>query len=256
MTWFRKLAPWAAVLVGIAGAVVLVYLGVGYLNALRSRADAAERKAEQSDLRAKGFAVAADTSQKQLDATAAANQLLQAEVERLKKASPGAHVVGTVTGTTGVVALPIPPQALPVDSSPPASGGGVASAAGPLPPRPCAFYFDEPLEIRIDGAAMKTEGGNLVLAGVASLWILPRGETETRKILDAPLSLKVSAAAPEKTMGWGAGLLATGGSGGASAGPLLAFPPATWLGIEWNALVGAAVGVQKFDLVGAAFVRW
>jgi hypothetical protein len=256
MTWLSKLKPWVLPVVLLAGLVVATYFGVGYLNALRGRADAAERKAEQADLRAKGFAVAADTSQKHLDATAAANQLLQAEVERLKKASPGAHVVGTVTGTTGVVALPIPPQALPSDSSPPASGG-VASAAGPLPARPCALYFDEPLEIRIDGAAMKTEGGNLVLAGVASLWILPRGDTGTRKVLDAPLSLKVQAAAPEKSAGWGAGVLALAGRDGWALGPAASPPPLRFLGLELELLVGAAAGPGgNWNAAALGLVRW
>ncbi|MEI6225606.1 MAG: hypothetical protein WCS72_12675 [Deltaproteobacteria bacterium] len=257
MTWLRKLAPWAVLAVGIAVVVVLVYLGVGYLNSLRSRASEAERKAEGAELRAQGFAVAADTSQKQLDATAAANQLLHLEVERLKKASPGAHVVGTVTGTTHLVAFPIPPSALPPDSSPPASGG-VASAAGP---RPCALYFDEPLEIRIDGAALHTEGGNLILAGVASVWIVPRGDTETRKILDAPLTLKVQAAAPEKALGWGAGIALVGssGPGGGSwwAGPIVSPPSVSFLGLDLSALVGGGVGANgAWGGLAGALVRW
>ena len=257
MTWLRKLAPWAVLLLVVAGLVVAVYLGVGYFNALRSRASEAERKAEAAELKAQGFAVAADTSQKQLDATAAANQLLQVEIERLKKASPGAHVVGTVTGTTHLVAFPIPPSALPPDSSPPASGG-VASAAGP---RPCALYFDEPVEIRLDGALMKTEGGNLVAAGVASLWILPRGETETRKILDAPLTLKVQAAAPEKALGWGAGIALVGssGPGGGSwwAGPIVSPPSVSFLGLDLSALVGGGAGANgTWGGLAGALVRW
>ncbi len=257
MTWFRRLAPWAALLLVVAGLVVATYLGVGYLNSLRGRASEAERKAEAAELRAKGFAVAADASQKQLDATAAANQLLQSEIERLKKASPGAHVVGTVSGTTHLVGLPIPPSALPPDSSPPASGG-VASAAGP---RPCALFFDEPLEIRIDGAALHTEGGNLVLAGIASLWILPRGETEPKKILDAPLTLKVQAAAPEKPLGWGAGLALVAfsgpGGGGWWAGPLVSPPSLRVLGLDLSALMGGGVGANgTWGGLAGALVRW
>ncbi len=256
MEWVRKLSPWVALLMGVAVAVVAVYFAMGYLNALRSRADAAERKAEAAQLTVQGFAVAADASQKKLDQTAAANQVLQAEIERIKKAS-GAHVVGTVSGTTHVIALPVAPVA-------PGSGGtapALPGDGGTVPVRLCAIFADEPIEIRLDGAALKTEGGNLVLAGVASLWLLPRGETETRKILDAPLTLKVQAAAPEKALGWGAGLMLVGfsaaGTGGYWVGPIVSPPSVSFLGLDLSVLLGGGAGGNgAWGGMAGGLVRW
>ena len=70
MTWFRRLAPWAALLLVVAGLVVATYLGVGYLNSLRGRASEAERKAEaETRIRAsrdaamsQGSGIAAETA--------------------------------------------------------------------------------------------------------------------------------------------------------------------------------------------------
>ncbi len=254
------LKPWVLPVAGLVALGIVAFLAVGYLNHLRSRADAAERKAEAAELKAQGFAVAADTSRKQLDATAASNQLLQAEVERLKKASPGAQVVGTLSGTTHLVALPFPATANGSGPQPPATPGASSPPPGSSA-RPCALYFDEPVEIRVDGAAMKTDGGNLVLAGVASLWVLFKGESEPKKVLDTPLTLKVQAQPPAPAPGWGAGLALVGfsgpGGGGWWAGPLVSPPSLRAIGLDLSLLVGGGVGMNgSWGGLAGGLARW
>jgi hypothetical protein len=243
-----------------AVALVVVALLAHAWNEQRLAARAAVRLAEAAELRAKGFGAAIEVKEAQLRERIASEAGLKAEVERLKKASPGARPVAVVSGTTGPVAAggtprpswpcsPAAPCRLTAPEKSEAPPGG-ASAEPPHDAAPgmnlapttpvCLLAEGDTGEVRGTAAAMRTRPGNLVVVGTAEAWrILPAPAT---RLFRGRLELDVSAVGPPRALGWGVGLYVGISRDGWAAGPALALPPVRWRGWQADVSVGAGVG--------------
>lgn len=240
-----------------AVALVVIGLLVHAWNGERTARGAAERAAEAAELEAKGVKRAAEATEAQLRArlAEAIGQVegLGAEVERIKKAAPGARPVSVWTGTTGsVVVGGIPrPGNWPCSPAAPCPSNEAEKSATPAEPAEtarntprnipeCVLAVGDRAEIRAGGATLETVKGNQLPVAVATAyrtWPLP----ET-KIFGNRLVLDVSVAPPARPLGWGVGLMATAGRSGWAAGPALSPPPWVVLGVQLEALAGAGVG--------------
>ncbi len=257
MNWLKEhIGPTTAFLAVVAALVVVGFVVVGRLNRLATRATEAERKASLAELRAAGFSAARDATRKELEAQVESSEIMSQEIARLKKLRPNVEIIGAVSGTTGLVGVPLPstyPQPPQVVAG---QVPGVETQAM-APVRPCLVFFDEPMEIRFKGALADDGQGALVAVGEAGFWVLMRGASEPVKVWSAPLRLEVAAKPPAAAPGWGAGVIGLAGRWGWALGPAVGFPPARLFGLSLEATGGVGVGTGG-EWAGAllGLVRW
>jgi hypothetical protein len=240
-------------------ALVVVALLAAAWNGQRLAARAAVRLAEAADLRAKGFGAAVEVKEAQLKERIASAAGLKAEVERLKKASPGSRPVVVASGTTGP--LVAAGAARPGNDGAPSAGAPVEPAhdAPPdvsphLTPPVCLLAVGDAVELRANAAALRTPAGNLVVVGTAEAWRLQ--PAPAARLFGGPLKLDISALPPPSSLGWGVGLMASASRSGWAAGPMLSPPPWVVLGYQVEALAGAGIGPSgDWSAVLAALVR-
>lgn len=149
-----NLLPW------VLSAAIAVCLVFPFVLA-RNRASEAERRAEAAELTAAHFQVAAQDSAKGLKAQAAELDGLQAELERLRKASPGVQIRTVVKWKT--VYLPVASGAPRPEPAP----GSAAPA--------CVLALGDVGQIRVNAVRAETRAGNLVVVGEAQAWRIEPG---------------------------------------------------------------------------------
>jgi hypothetical protein len=231
------------------------------LNAGRESEATARRLADEARLRAEGILVVEQAKGRDLEAEArrlgARVPELEAELERARKAAPGARVTGTVsTSTGGVVAggSPRPGPACPA-AAPPAAAPAPPSG----PPAPACVLADGDVgEIRVDQVAMETREGAQLLVGSTSAWRLDPGPAT--KVMSGSFRSALSTAKtepPPAPPGWGAGLYAGVSREGWALGPALALPPARLWALQLEVVLGAGVGPGGvWTGAGTALARW
>jgi hypothetical protein len=249
------LARWWPVLILAAVVVALVV----YVNHLRGRASNAEADRDRVSIEAAGGNAAHEVSAKALRDEAArlagTNALLQAEVDRLKAALPGAKPAGTLSGGTGTV----PAQGTPSPNAPVVAPPNTTPGATPCPEvapamRVCLLASGDGVEIRVSAVALRGDSGAIGIAGVAQAW---RAGASPTLLAEGPLKLDVKIDGHAKSPGWAAGVIAAGSRGGYWIGPLLSPPPVEVWGLEGSLLVGAGVGGGgEWGGVVAGLVRW
>lgn len=227
--WVRVIALVAVV----TGALVL-----GEIHGARRGAAAGAKLAEAAELRAKGFAVAADASQHDLNAKAAALSGLQGELARLKAASPGAQVIAVAQlHTSTVVASGTPRPTSPVSCVPPPQ-------PAPLPPDPapaCLLAVGDRGDVVCNVAGVETRAGNTVAVGTGEAW--RREPAPATRLLSAPFEADLSTLtvrAPERSPGWGLGVYGACSATGCAAGPAASLPPFRFWGHQLELSAGAA----------------
>lgn len=195
-------SPWT----WLAAAVLAGLLVAWKLNGLVGAADAGRRAAEREALRAQGLAVAWERTAREL--ATGADDLgrryagLEGELARIRKASPGAHPVLTIEGSTAPVVVEVPP-------------------AAPGAARECLLWAGDKGAVRLAGVGLETRAGNLVLGAVAEAWrVEPAPE---RRLFGGPLHLDVGRLAPEPARPWAGGLFAGCSAAGCGVGPAVGY---------------------------------
>jgi hypothetical protein len=261
VTWLERVRGLAARWWALPALLVVVALVLAWrLDAgRRAEADRA-RLAEEAQLRAEGLLVVEQVRSRALDLEArrlaGQNADLSAELERARRAAPGARVTGTVSASTGprpAGGAPRPGQVVYRCETEP----GAAPPAGPPPPA-CILADGDVGEIRVDQVELETREGARVLVGAASVWRLdpaPQAKVMAGGF-QAPLSVAKEPARPAPP-GWGAGLYAGVSRDGWALGPALALPPARLLGMQGEVVLGVGVGPSgAWQGSGVALVRW
>lgn len=112
----------------------------------------------------------------------------------------------------------------------PAAGSGFPSSGAEQ--RVCLLYAGEDGEIRVTGAAAKTQAGNVAIDAEASAF----GLNPERKLFGGPLHLDAKYLSPQvpgpRGAGWGIGATIVGGRDGFTVGPAFAAPSLRLLGIQ------------------------
>jgi hypothetical protein len=230
------------VLVALAAAFVVQRLDGG-----RRSAHEAARLAEAEALWQKGVAVAEQTSARALrDAlrTAVAHsEDLAAELERVKRASPGTRPVAVAHATTGAVQAA--GAARPAE--PPSSA--VACPA-------CLLAAGDKGELRLAQATLQTRGGNLVFVGAAEAWRLE--PAPVTRLLAGPLRYEATVEKLVGAPGWGFGARAGIGREGWVVGGVVAGPPVRLWRWQVEAQGDVAVGPTGAWHAGASALvrRW
>jgi hypothetical protein len=247
-----------AVLV-VAALVLSGKLDAGRRAAERARAAEAEiaRLAEAGRLDAQGLLVAERVKRAELEAGAA--ELLErhadlaAEVERLKRAAPGARPVATVNLRTGPVA--VSPGSGSQEGAAAAQRHDPTAADSAGAPA-CVLHAGDQGEVRVAGVVYETKAGNRVPILALEAWRLNP---------DALLFGGVARGAwaerepdpPAREAGWGGGVMAIGTGSGWAAGPLIAAPPLRLWRLQLEAAGGAAAGPSgTWAAVATAVARW
>ena len=244
-------------------ALLVVLALVWAWNGQRRAAGEAERALEAAELRAAGMAVAGEATARQLRARVAELEAgsadLAAELERVRRAAPGARPVGTATATTGPVPAggparpPWPCAPVAPCPMPPEAPAGPTVPAQALPA--CLLAPGDTGEVRVSGAALATRAGNLAVVGAAEAWRLEPGPPA--RLFGGPLQVDVVREKQRAGPGWGVGLVASAGRAGWSAGPAISPPPLALFGLQLEALVGAGVGQGgEWAATAAGLVRW
>jgi Sec-independent protein translocase protein TatA len=209
---------WAKLAVLLAVVVLLV---VAWTRA-KQATDALAKERDAARLALAGFKVAAETSERGLKASLAdltrQSADLAAEVERLKKASPGAKPTSVFTGSTG--ALPAtPPSIVPVPGADPTA-------------TVCLFKSTDKGSVFVSGATLETRAGNRVMVAVIDAYRVD--PAPSIHLFGGPLKLDVAVEAEPNPKRWGAGVGAWAGSWGWAVGPALALPPlrTRWVDVE------------------------
>lgn len=170
------------------------------------------------------------------------NLALAAEVERLKRSSPGVRPVGTVSASTGPV--PVSGAAPPVEPMP--SAGSEARAPSPN----CVLHLGEVASIDVAQVTLQTRAGNRVMVGQADAYRHdPAGRV--RLFGGAFTSAITTEEADAPAPGWAFGVSAGVGTGGAVAGVAASPPP--WGSLE---LVGTAGANPRGDWHATAALLW
>lgn len=244
-------SPWALpVLVG-----VLVLALAWRLNAGRQAEAEARRLAEETQLRAQGLLVVEQAKSRALELEArrlvAQNEDLGVELERARRASPGATVTGTVSASTGprpAGGAPRAGQACPAPEAPPA----------PEPPPVCLLAAGDQAEVRVDQVELETRDGARVVAGAAAAWRLEPGPPA--RLFGGGFQARLSKAQGEVELqppGWGAGVWLGVGREGWAAGPAAAFPPLHLGPLQLELVAGVGLGTGGMWQGGASgIVRW
>ena len=232
---------------------VVVGGGVWYVNKLRNQGNEAAQDRDRLALELAGASAVHEVTAKTLRAevtrltdTAAG---LQAEIDKVRGAMPGAVVVGTASGSTGGVTVG-PAAGIPVAGSPPASAAGTPSPVCPA----CALRVGDQVELKVYGVALQGDSGAVAVAATAQAWRV--GEPPTL-LAEGPLRLDVKMKDPGELPGWGAGAVIVGGRSGYWVGPLLSPPPIRLWGLEASLLVGAGVGGGgEWGGLAGGLLRW
>ena len=249
-----KIPPWVTAQVATLAAVgALSFLLVAQCNrsaSLKAQvegAKAALQKADESHrLEVAGIqeanAVEADELRK---AKNSALEALNASLEALKVKS---RPIVVVRGSTGPVTAggALPPGPAPV------AGGGQTLPPDAPPAQVCLLRPGDKGEIRVTGAAVKTQAGNVAVEADAEAWRL---EPDS-KLFGGPLHLEVkyqAPPAPAREVGWGGGLALAVGSRGWAAGPAVASPPLHLWRLQLEPSAGLTLGPQG-EFVGVAQV--
>lgn len=233
---------------------VVVLGGVWYMNRLRNQGNEAAQDRDRLALELAGANAAHEVTSLELRRTVTLlvtnNAGLQAEIDRVRGAMPGAGVVGTVSGSSGGVTVG-PAAGIPVVGSPPASATGTV-----LPPvlLPCALYVGDRVELKVAGVALQGDSGAVAVAATAQAWRV--GEPPVL-LAEGPLRLEVKMKDPGELPGWAAGAVVVGGRGGWFLGPLLSPPPLRVWGLEASLLLGAGVGPGgEWGGLAGGLLRW
>lgn len=239
--------PAVLLVVGIAAAV-------WYVNHLRNRATAAEEDRDRAALELAGANAAHEVSDKDLRRAVTLlttdNAELQAEIDKVKGAMPGARPVATASGTTGGIV--VGPAAGHLVGSPQAPAGTVPPSAPTCPA--CALLVGDRVELRVSGVALVGDSGAIGVAATAQAWRV--GEPPVL-LAEGPLRLEVKIKDPGQLPGWGAGAMITGGRGGWGVGPVISPPPIRVWGLEGSLLLGLAVGSGgEWNAAGLGLLRW
>jgi hypothetical protein len=203
---FDSLRRWFPVALALALIAAVLVLGVSLARALTSgrsaRAEVA-RLAEAQQLADQRFAVArrdAVALARQADRVLAQHADLSAEVDRLRRASPGARVVGGADLRTGTLVAGGTPR--PVEPRAPEERG--PGACGPAPA--CLLAPGDAASIDVAQVALETRAGNRVIVGRADAY---REDPAGRVLLfGGPFDARISAvteAAPPTRPGWAFG---------------------------------------------------
>jgi hypothetical protein len=235
---------WALPAVLVVAALAVTWkLDQGRRAAARARAAELElrRQAEARELEAEGLLVAERRKAGWLEENAAElldqHHELAAEVDRLRRALPGARPVATVDLRTGPVAVSPGPRAQ--EGAAAAQRHDPLAADGAGAPS-CVLYEGDQGEVRVAGVVYETKAGNRVPLLALEAWRLNP---------DALLFGGVARGAwterepdpPERLPGWGGGVVVVGGEGWA-VGPAVAAPPLRLWRLQLEASAGAAAG--------------
>ena len=153
MTFLRR---WWLPVVLIGAAVAG---GVWYVNHLRNQGNEAAQDRDRLALELAGanavHEVTARDLRREVTRLTDTNAGLQAEIDKVRGAMPGAGVVGTASGSTGGITVG-PAAGIPGTGSPPASGSG----ATPSPVCPaCALLVGDRVELKVAGVALQGDSG-------------------------------------------------------------------------------------------------
>jgi hypothetical protein len=217
--------PWILAALLAAGMVAAIWNG-------RRLTNEAERLAEAATLKAQNFAVADQGKERALEVRAAEIGGLQAELARLRAASPGVKVRTVVRWKTAY--LP--------------AGGAPREPAAPGQPVVCVLAQGDEGQIRVDAVRAETKAGNVVAVGQAqAVRVHPPPETV---LFGGPFEAALSSyteAAVTPLARWSLGARGwwrnPGWTAEVSGGYRLAGP--LWL-----------EGAARFDSQFAAGVRW
>jgi hypothetical protein len=240
---------WALPAVLVVAALAVTWkLDQGRRAAAGARAAELElrRQAEARELEAEGLLVAARRKAGWLEENAAElldqHHELAAEVDRLRRASPGARPVATVDLRTGPVAVSPGPRAQ--DGAAVAQRHDPQAADGAGAPS-CVLYEGDEGEVRVAGLVDETRAGNRVPMLLLEAWRLTPPE---RRIFGGLARADLSRWTerepdpPERLPGWGGGVVVVGGREGWAVGPAVAAPPLRLWRLQLEALAGAAAG--------------
>jgi len=205
------------------------------------------REQESEHLQAQGFLVAErDGLKSKVSGLEHSSADLAKELERLRKAAgPLTPVLAAslVTGPVRAEGLPRAPLApSPGPGSPQVTAPEVATPAKETAPGlPCLLAPGDTGEVRVQEVAVRTEAGNVVMAGTAECWRL--SPSPVTRLLHGPFSAgsKLTMEPTKQSLGWGAGLVAGLTGTGWTLGPAVAAPPLKlW---SWQAEATAGVGL-------------
>ena len=203
----RRSARWLPAALVLALIVSVLVLGLSLVRALTSGRDARTevvRLTEAQHLVEQRFAVAtrdAAALARQADQLLGQHRDLSAEVERLRRASPGARVVGAAELRTWPLVASGSPR--PVEPRAPEERGH----GTPSPAAACLLEPGDAASIEVAEIALETRVGNRVVVGRANAY---REDPAGRVLLfggpfDARLS-QASESAPAAPAGWAFGL--------------------------------------------------
>jgi hypothetical protein len=254
---------WALPAVLVVAALAVTWkLDQGRRAAERARAAELElrRQAEARELEAEGLLVAERRKAGWLEENAAElldqHHELAAEVDRLRRASPGARPVATVDLRTGPAAVSPGPRAQ--EGAAAAQRHDPLAAAGAGAPS-CVLYEGDQGEVRVAGVVYETKAGNRVPILSLEAWRLAPEALLFGGPVRADLS-RLSTLAPEppeREAGWGGGVVALGTGQGWAVGPLVAAPPLRLWRVQVEAAGGAAAGPSgTWGAVATAIGRW
>ena len=189
--WVVPLAPYAALV------VVALLLVRGCNRASRAEAER-DRLAEQIRLEHDGLEVADPEPDLGPEVTrlTGENAELRAELDRARRAAPGARPTGTLSAAT----TPAPAGGAPRAEAP--TVPGAIPSAAPT----CVLARGDLLQLRVSEVDLTTEAGNVVVVGTSEAWRISPGEPsllqrapwrETRAVVEASKALEPA--------GWGVG---------------------------------------------------
>ena len=190
---------------------VVVGGGVWYVNKLRNEGNEAAQDRDRLALELAGASAVHEVTAKVLRAevtrltdTAAG---LQAEIDKVRGAMPGAKPVAVASGGTGGIVVG-PAAGIPVAT--PLATSGTAPPSAPTCPA-CALRVGDQVELKVYGVALQGDSGAVAVAATAQAWRV--GDPPTL-LAEGPLHLKVQMKDPGELPGWGAGAVVVGGRGG------------------------------------------
>lgn len=230
---------------GLLGALALaIWVAVWAVNEAKIAKAELGRQEEAHELEVAGIQQAHAVEARDLKAK---ESLAQRRLgEALKAAGVKGTTIATVTGTTG----PVQAGGAAPSGPAPATAPADPSAAGPG--RACLLYEGEQGEIRVSGAAARTEAGNVAIDAQADAYGAGRHLFGGQLHLDARY---LKPERPDRDLGLGIGLAAVGGRDGLMLGPGAALPTLDlWL-FRLDTSVGLTFGNGSWAATGTALVR-
>jgi hypothetical protein len=257
--WSVLKSPWALFALAVLSALLLAWR----LNAGRAadQAELAQLRREKDEAtiftaKIQGALVAKQVEAKDLEARLAAmSPELQAARKRIEDLVGKVRILSVTSGWTAPVAVAgvLGGQAPNLAAS---QGPGAKPESPPGACPPCLLGMADTAAIQTQDVLLQSEGGARFVVGESWLW---RTAPTRERLLGGPWKVEASEAAAEpvpvaSSPGWGGGGVAAVGSGGAVAGPTVAFPPV--LGSLESSL-GAAVNAKgDWLLIGSAWWRF